>query len=319
MREVNIAKYDFDFDLTWMGLFVAPDGTVLGRYGGRDAESPQGKVSLKGLRYALEAALQIHGERRQAPRDIAAVAPRTIADYPGQSRLPPTACVHCHQVQEMHRDWLQSRGEWKLDRLWIFPPPENLGLSLEIDRGNVVAKVAPKSAADRAGIRPGDVVHTIGRTRINSFADAQYALNLHESNNALDITWMRDGKEQKGKLELADGWRKTDISWRWSLRKLEPSPWVHGDDLTAEEKKALGLGEKRLALRQGNFVPPPASMAGIRQNDIIIGVNGKELEMTGRQFAVHIKLHYKVGDKVTYNLMRNGKRVDVEMKLEPRE
>ena len=56
MRDVNLAKYQFDYDLTWAGLFVSPDGRVLGRYGGRDAESADDKVSLKGLRYAMEAA-----------------------------------------------------------------------------------------------------------------------------------------------------------------------------------------------------------------------------------------------------------------------
>jgi S1-C subfamily serine protease len=96
---------------------------------------------------------------------------------------------------------------------------------------------------------------------------------------------------------------------------LEPSPWVHGDDLTTDEKKALGLSEKRLALRQGNFVTPPARQAGIKQNDVIIGVDGKELEMTGRQFSVYIKVNYKVGDKVTYNLLRDGRRLDVELTL----
>ena len=86
-------------------------------------------------------------------------------------------------------------------------------------------------------------------------------------------------------------------------------------DLTAEEKKALGLSAKRLALRQGEFVTEPARQAGIKQNDVIVGVDGKELEMSGRQFSVYVKLNYKVGDKVTYNLLRDGKRVDVEVTL----
>jgi hypothetical protein len=315
MRDVNLAKYQFDYDLTWAGVFVAADGTVLGRYGGRDAESADGRTSLKGLRYAMVAARKADRERHDAPPPKAAPARQTVADYPGFKRLGPSACVHCHQVHELQRDALQARGEWSLDKLWIHPPPENVGLTLEVDRGNVVAKVAPKSAAEKAGLRPGDVVRTLGGSPVASFADAQYALHRHESNGPLAVTWLRDGKPMEGKLELAEGWRKSDISWRWSLRQLEPSPFVHGDDLTPEEKKALGLGEKRLALRQGNFVTGPARQAGIRQNDVVIGVDGKELEMTGRQFAVYVKLNYKVGDKVTYNLLRDGKRVDVELTL----
>jgi predicted metalloprotease with PDZ domain len=312
MRDVNLAKYQFDYDLTWAGLFVSPDGRVLGRYGGRDADSADGKVSLKGLRYAMEAALKANRER--SPQKVTPER-RTVADYPGFKRLGPSACVHCHQVHELQRDALQARGGWSLDKLWVYPPPENVGLTLEVERGNVVARVGPKSAAEKAGLRQGDVIRTLGGEPVASFADAQYALHRHESNEPLAVVWVRDGKEMAGKLELADGWRKSDISWRWSLRQLEPSPWVHGDDLTPQEKKALGLGEKRLALRQGNFVTAPARQAGVRQNDIIVGVDGKELEMTGRQFPVYVKLNYKVGDKVTYNLLRDGKRVDVVLTL----
>ncbi len=317
MRDVQLGVFDFDYDLTWMGFFVEPDGTVLGRYGGRDADSSESRLSLKGLRYALTAAAQTHRNRQQAkpPAEKPTFVSRKVADYPGIKRFAPNACIHCHQVQELQREALQARGEWSLDKLWIYPLPENVGLTLEVDRGNVVAQVAPKSAADNAGLRKGDIVQRIDTYSIASFADAQYALHRHDGNKPLAVVWQRDGQEMKGKLDLADGWRKTDISWRWSLRRLEPSSWVHGDDLTAEEKKALGLSEKRLALRQGDFVTPPARQAGIKQNDILVGVDGKELEMSGRQFSVYIKLNYKVGDKVTYNLLRDGKRVDVVVTL----
>ncbi len=116
-------------------------------------------------------------------------------------------------------------------------------------------------------------------------------------------------------MTLADGWRKTDISWRWSLRGLDPPPWVHGDDLSAEEKQALGLGANRLAFRQGPFVSEPARQAGIRQNDVILGIDGKMLEMTSRQFAGYVRLNYRVGDRVTYNLLRRGARLDVSLRL----
>src|SRR5262249_3583379 len=258
MRDVNLAKYQFDYDLTWAGLFVSPDGQVLGRYGGRDAESTDGKTSLRGLHYAMEAVRKANRERHDGSPRPAKPARRTAADYPGFKRLRPTACVHCHQVHELQRDALQARGEWSLDKLWIYPPPENVGLTLEVDRGNVVARVAAKSAAEKRGLRQGDVIRTLGGEPVASFADAQYALHQHGSNAPLAVVWLRDGKEMAGKLELADGWRKSDISWRWSLRQLEPSPWVHGEDLTPQEKKALGLGEKRLALRQGHFLTPPA-------------------------------------------------------------
>jgi hypothetical protein len=120
---------------------------------------------------------------------------------------------------------------------------------------------------------------------------------------------------RRGELRLAEGWRKTDVSWRWSLRGLDPAPWVEGEDLSPEEKKALGLAPGRLAFRQEYFVSAPARQAGIRPGDVILGLDGRPLEMSARQFAAYVRLHYKVGDRVTYNLLRAGRRLDVPLRL----
>jgi S1-C subfamily serine protease len=229
--------------------------------------------------------------------------------------MPQRACIHCHQVYDLRRESLQSAGKWRLDELWVYPLPENIGLTLDIDRGDRVARVAVDSPAAHAGIQPGDRVLTLDDRTIASFADVQYALHRAPSRGSLTITWQHEKETRKSQLPLADGWRKTDISWRWSLRGVDPPPWVHGDDLSAQEKKDLGLSEKRLAFRQGPFVTAPARQAGIRQNDIILGVDGKALEMSERQFGAFIRLHYRVGDLVTYNILRRGERLDVPLML----
>ena len=132
------------------------------------------------------------------------------------------------------------------------------------------------------------------------------------------MRWLRDAKAHSGRLAVTDGWRQTDISWRWSLRGLEPSPWVDGEDLSAAQKRELGLAQKQLAFYQSPFVATPARQAGIRPNDVIIGIEGKRLEMTARQFFVYIKLNYKVGDRVAYNILRDGKRLDIPLTLTSR-
>jgi hypothetical protein len=42
------------------------------------------------------------------------------------------------------------------------------------------------------------------------------------------------------------------------------------------------------------------------------------LSMTGRQFGAYVRLNYKVGDRVVYNVLRDGKRVDVPLTLRGR-
>ena len=58
-----------------------------------------------------------------------------------------------------------------------------------------------------------------------------------------------------------------------------------------------------------------ARQAGIRPTDVVLGIDGKELEMTARQFGAYVRLRYTVGARVTYNFLRDGRRVDVPLVL----
>ena len=56
-------------------------------------------------------------------------------------------------------------------------------------------------------------------------------------------------------------------------------PGVYGEDLSSEEKSKLALNEKQLAFYQSAFLSETARQAGIRANDIILGVDNKPLEI----------------------------------------
>jgi hypothetical protein len=176
MNGVNINLFQFDYDLTWMAFFLGGDGRVLGRYGGRAADAAEGRVSLAGLRYAMAAALEAHRTGAGVPPPPRK-APRTAEQFPAAARLPRTACIRCHQVYDLRRESLQMSGKWSLDELWVYPPPENVGLTLEVDRGDVIAHVAPGSAAARLGLAKGDRLRTVGGRPVASYGDVQYALH----------------------------------------------------------------------------------------------------------------------------------------------
>ena len=99
---------------------------------------------------------------------------------------------------------------------------------------------------------------------------------------------------------------------------LQPQAHVYGQDLTAAEKEKLGLAPNRLAFRQGRFVPNPSREAGVRAGDVIIGIDGKKLQMTMLQFNVHVRLNHKVGQTITFNIIRGDKRLNFPMKLTKR-
>jgi membrane-associated protease RseP (regulator of RpoE activity) len=311
---VDLNLFEFDYDLTWMAFFLSPEEEVYGRYGGRDASGPDGRLSLAGLRHALTAALEAHrrgGRAKPPPRGPALLA----EDLPPAKRFARNECIHCHQVNEMRREVRKASGEWRPEERWVYPLPENVGLTLELDRGDRVRSVKPDSAAARAGVRPGDVLKQLNGFPVASFADVQHALHRAPAKGRVAIAWRRDGKEVAGTLELATGWRWTNLTWRPSLLDILPSLTVFGIDLTPREKKGLGLSPKRLAFRQDAPVHRDAKAAGIREGDVIVGIDGREMEMTVTDFLAYVRRNHLVGDRITLNVLRGGKRIDLPLTL----
>jgi len=316
LRGLDLSIFDIDYDLNWHGVFLDADGLVLARFGGRDAETPGKHHSLAGLAYTMTQVLARYAQRRAPPGRVEP-AYRRAEEYPAaQARLAPKSCIHCHHVREFQRDEDLRAGTWKRDDEWVYPEPGVLGLTLDLERGDQVRAVRTGSAAERTGLRAGDVLTSVNRRPVASIMDVQYALHRAPPRGALPVVWRRGGATLQGNIDLAEGWRQTDISWRWSLKKLSPGPQVQGDDLTAAEKGALGLGPRQLALRQNGFVPRAAQQAGIRVNDVIVGIDGQRLDLSARQFEAYVRLHYRPGAAVRYDILRDGQPLSIPIRLD---
>lgn len=322
MRGVDLRRFEFDYDLTWAGLFFSAEGVSLGRFGGRDAVSADHYLTLPGLKYALRMALARNARSSKKPAAplLADTADRVrrVEDYPAAQRLKANACIHCHQVYDFRRDLARRQNKFTREQIWVYPLPENLGFQVDPNQQNRVAAVraAPKLLVP--GLQIGDELLFIGQERIASYADIQQALHRAPAAGDVTIGWTRNGERHERTIRLAERWKETDISWRESMWGLEPAASVYGKDLSDDEKKALGLPRLSVAFRQGDFVPPAAAAAGIRKGDIILGIKGKELQMSMLQFNVYVRLNYQSGDKVTYEFIRNGKRLEATFPLPKR-
>jgi membrane-associated protease RseP (regulator of RpoE activity) len=318
VRGLDLDLFDFDYDLTWMALFLTADGVVLGRYGGREPASPDARLSIPGLRHAMRSARAAFFSGGGVLPDRPADGPRTVERLPAARRHPPDACFHCHHVYDLRRESLQAAGRWSLDEVWVYPQPQNVGLDVDPVRGDTVSKVTPGTAAARLGLRVGDRLLSVNGLPVATFADLQYALHKAPRSGGAEVAWRRGKEEMTGRLELADGWRRTDVSWRWSLRGVGPQTGVDGDDLDDDQRQALGLAPGRLALRQHAFVSPSGRQAGVKAGDIIVGLDGRRPEMTARQFPAHLRLNYRPGDRVTLHVLRDGQPLDLTLTLEGR-
>jgi S1-C subfamily serine protease len=298
-----------------MVFFLSPDEQVYARYGSRDASSPDARQSLDGLRYTMASVLEMHERpgRTYAPR---AQAPSRSIRQVAAGRGRTGGCFHCHNVREILNDELRRTGQWERERTWRYPLPDNLGVAFETDRGNVVQRLEPGSAAEQAGLQPGDLVQQLNGVPIHALADAQYALDRAPAQGTIPLAWERAGQVQSGSLVLSRGWRQSDITWRASMQQLVPALPLYGTDLTAEAKQALGLSVQQLAFRQKNPVNPWAEAMGVRAGDIILGIDDRKLrDMEASDFRQYIRHEYLVGDRVQVHILRDGKPVSLPMTL----
>jgi S1-C subfamily serine protease len=260
----------------------------------------------------MKSVLAMHADTNKvfAPRDD--TRSTTIRAIAGRGRR----CFHCHQVNEAIDRRLKGAGKWDRETVYRYPLPDNLGLFLEVDQGPVVRRVDPGSVGEKLGLKKGDLLQTIGAVPIHSIADVQFALDRAPRKGEIELKWKRDGKMHSGMLALPEGWRRSDVSWRASVRRMVPSLPLRGAQLTAQEKKALRLEPGHLAFRQRSPVSAQAGTAGVRAGDVIVGIDGKHLRGTDSDaLRDHVRRHYLVGDRIQVNVLRDGKRLNLPLTL----
>jgi len=308
--DVNL--FEFDYDVTLMFFFLNANEEIYGRYGGRGPEDAESRQSLAGLKYSMRAALESH--KQKSPQKYERKKPLQIRSLQAASNI--RGCIHCHNVKEIQNAELKRTGQWTREKLWRYPMPENIGLTLEVDRGNIVKSVEANSTAARAGFKAGDFLDRIGSDRIRSFADAQHALDKAPWTGGLKVEWLRDGGRKAASLALKARWKESSISWRPSMQKYLAAPRLYGRDLNLDERKELGLKPKQLAFTHRDRVLTQAKNAGIKPGDVILGFDGRELQMTAYDFQTWVRENYILGDRVKINVIRDGKRMDIPMTLE---
>jgi len=135
---IDLTHFKFDFDQSFAAFLMNPDMTIYARFGTRSDRPEARDISLKGLRKAMEAALQIHQNfdtvkpslagkqvkptRFTKPLDYPSLAARfgSKLDYEGSVAR---SCMHCHQVREAERQVFRSASEPIPDDI-LYPYPD---------------------------------------------------------------------------------------------------------------------------------------------------------------------------------------------------
>jgi hypothetical protein len=150
----------------------------------------------------------------------------------------------------------QSRYESQPARVTLRPPPGRLGIrwdeATSRDGQIVVTAVVPGSAADKAGLRPGDRLLTFAGRAVND--ENQFRIGVLAAENPVTATVERAGEEEPVELTLELVGQPVRLGISWRTDSAEPQAVIVN------------------RLTPGS----PADLAGLRPGDRIYQINGRD-------------------------------------------
>ncbi len=194
-----------------------------------------------------------------------------------------------------------------------FNSPHNealLGVASKSDDGGATVEMVTKnSPAEKAGLQKGDVIIKVGSTNIDNADDLMGAVGKHKPADKVSITFKRDGKEKTATAVLDKNkdqsftWNSDDNLFRNKMMKDLIINWNDSRPVLGIRAQDLenGSGVKVLELNDDDA---PAAKAGLKQDDVITGINGKTVQSI-KDIRDAMK-DAKPGDDIKITYQRNG-------------
>ncbi len=336
---LDLARFQFDYDLSFSTMFFNGDGTVYGRFGSWTHQKNSQDKTTTGFKRALETTLAIHrgfpanktsllGKQStpmpvRDPLELPDLAGKYKRDLDWEGKVVQS-CVHCHQIGDGVRSLYREQKK-QIPREWIYPmpPPETIGLTLSPESVARVQGVEKNSIAAKAGIQVGDEFLTLGGQRLVSIADFCWGLHHAPDTGSLTAQIKRAGAEKIVSLKLTTDWRlSSDISRRvgtWGMRAMALGG-LFLEDLSPEQRTERGIKENQMALlvkhagEYGNHAA--AKNAGFQKNDILVSVDGLTSAITESELIGRLLEKHGPGEKVKAAVLRGSTRLDLVLPMQ---
>ncbi len=168
-------------------------------------------------------------------------------------------------------DQIQKYGEVKRGMLGVTGSELNADLAQSFgysqSSGAFVNEVMKGSAADKAGIKSGDIITTVNGKKVSSFAQLRAAVATNRPGSTIDVGVFRDGKELMLKVKLGDEQSFDNDDDGDDGSALAPA--LEGATLSDADH-----GVKVDTVQRGSM----AQRLGLRQGDVITGLNRSEVK-----------------------------------------
>ena len=201
------------------------------------------------------------------------------------------------------------------------------------EKGAEIESVNENSAAVKAGLKKGDVIIKVGDKKIEGPDDLSEAIKARKPGDKVEVTFLRDKKEQKVTAELSR-WEGANLfgtapGFNMNFDKLElgefmpkfdrtPHTEVYGNALSRTRGPRLGISVQDSEEGKGVDVievdeDANGGKAGIKKGDVITEVDGKAVNSADEVAKIIRDSKDKVS--VSFKLKRDGKTQTVDVKI----
>jgi serine protease Do len=195
------------------------------------------------------------------------------------------------------------------------------------DKGAEIQSITEGSAADKAGLKKGDVITKIDNKAIETHDDVAKTVKTHKPGDKVSVTFLRNNKTQTVTAELgkwrgisavsgmkADNWKAVvppELPYAMGNGSFNGTIYVTGRPrlgMSIQDTED-GKGVKVLEVEDESN----AAKAGIEVDDVILSVDDKEIKGT----EDISKIVRDNNEKYSFNfkVLRDGKAKNIEVKI----
>ncbi|HEY0878702.1 MAG TPA: DegQ family serine endoprotease [Zeimonas sp.] len=211
------------------------------------------------------------------------------------------------------KDQIVATGEAQHAQLGVTIQELNQALAdsfkLQSPSGALISSIAPGSAAQKAGLKPGDVILSFNGEPVEQSGDLAAMVGMSKPGAKVSLEVMRDGRKQQIDAVLGEAQPEQMASAE------SPSTSANSGRLGLAVRPLDGEERKSAKIEQGGLLVEDATgaarRAGIRPGDVILSVNGQSVDSVE-------SLREKIGgenDKLALLVQRGNMRIFVPLNL----
>ncbi|MFS7222612.1 serine endoprotease DegP [Rahnella inusitata] len=181
--------------------------------------------------------------------------------------------IPSNMVQNLSKQMIEY-GQVKRGELGIMGTELNseLAKAMKVDaqRGAFISQVMPKSAAEKAGIKAGDVILSMNGKPITSFASFRADIGTMPIGTKVTLGLLRDGKPVNVDVTIEQSTQTAKVDSGNIYTGIEGAELSNN---TAADKKGVKVDE----VKPGST----AARIGLKKGDVILGVNQQKVANLG--------------------------------------